>query len=75
MEISTDDTIFEMADITAVCAARNPQWEALHSYFNHLAQSLESNGWKKRNGKPQPEIIIRHLIKAAANTEREASGE
>jgi hypothetical protein len=72
MEISTDDTIFEMADITAVCAARNPEWEALHSYFNHLAQSLESNGWKKRNGMTQHDKIMRHLKKAGSITVREA---
>jgi hypothetical protein len=72
MEISTDDDIFEMADITAVFAARNSQWEALHTYFNNLAQSLESNGWKKRNGMTQHDKIIRHLKKAGSITVREA---
>lgn len=72
MEISIDDSIFEMADITALWAVRNPQWEELHNYFNNLAQSLESNGWKKRNGMTQHDKIMRHLKKAGSITVREA---
>lgn len=72
MEISTDDPIFEMAEITALIAVRNPAWEELHHFFNTQAQSLESNGWKKRNGMTQQDKVIKHLKKAGSITVREA---
>jgi len=72
MEISTDDEIFEMAEMTALIAVKNPAWEELHHFFNTQAQSLEHNGWKKRNGMTQHDKILNHMRTAGSISVREA---
>jgi hypothetical protein len=72
METSTDDVIFEMAEVTSLLAVKNPDWECLHSFFLQQAQSLEHNGWKKRNGMTQHDKILKHMRTAGSISVREA---
>lgn len=43
----SDDDIFDMAELFALVSSKNRAWLPLHTFFNRLARSLESAGWKK----------------------------
>lgn len=68
----SDDSIFEMSELMSLVATKNPDWIALHNYFDSLAKNLEHSGWKKRNGMTQHQKILTHIKKAGSISVREA---
>lgn len=72
MKTTDPDAIFSRAETLCLRAVRNPALLPRYQEALKEAQSLEHNGWKKRNNMTQNQIILKHLRKAGSITVREA---
>lgn len=68
----TTDAIFDRAE--SLCLAAVEEVALLPDYFeaHAAAQKHEHQGWKRRTGMTQNQIILKHLKKAGSITVREA---
>lgn len=66
------DAIFDLAETLCLKAAQDENYLAAYLDAQRAAQALEHNGWRKRTGMTQNQIIIKHLRKAGSITVREA---
>lgn len=69
---TSDDEIFEMAELSALLATRGEEWIGIYNFFMAQVKALENNGWKRREGMTQHDKILQHIKKAGSITNREA---
>lgn len=67
-----EDKIFEEAERLCVLASKDDRFLKEFEEANKRAITLEHNGWKRRTGMTQNQIILKHLQKAGSITQREA---
>lgn len=71
--MNTDpDEIFERAERLCLLAVDNPTYLPAYLEARKAARALENNGWRKKTGMTQNQIILKHLRKAGSITVREA---
>jgi uncharacterized protein (DUF2344 family) len=68
----TTDAIFDRAESLCLAAVEDPSRLPEYLKAHAEAQSHEHQGWKRRTGMTQNEIILKHLKKAGSITVREA---
>lgn len=66
------DEIFKQAERLCLEATSNPTHLPEYLIAHKAAQKLEHNGWLRRTGMTQNQIIMKHLLRAGSITVREA---
>ena len=66
------DAIHERAERLCLLAIDNPHYLEAYLKAHKAASALENNGWRKKTGMTQNQIIMKHLKKAGSITVREA---
>ena len=72
MTITDPDALHEQAERLCLLAVGNPELLDVYLEAHKAASSLENNGWRKKTGMTQNQIIMKHLKKAGSITVREA---
>ena len=71
--VMTIDETYRHAEKLCLLAARNPdRWLALYNEAMAAVNKLEHNGWKRKTGMTQNQLILKHLKKTGSITQREA---
>lgn len=70
--LSTEDLLHDMADKACVRAWKDEGWGPIHKRLLTMCVSLESSGWKGKNGMAKIQIVMRHLKTTGTISIREA---
>lgn len=68
----SEDLLHHMSDVACVRAWEDEGWGPFHMRLLTMAMSLESQGFKTRNGMTQHQKILRHIKENGSITQREA---
>lgn len=66
------DEIFERAEALCLLAVEDPSLIPQYREAMKAAQSLEHNGWKRRTGMAQTDIILKHIDRVGSISARDA---
>ena len=72
MESTDPDDIFEEAERLCLLATEDPSKLEDYRLAQEAAEAFEHNGWKRRTGMAQTDIIMKHMDTAGSISAREA---
>jgi Helix-turn-helix domain len=68
----SEDLLFHISDVSCVRAWDDEGWGPVHRKLLTMCVAREHNGWKKRTGMTQTQLMLAHMLRTGSISQREA---